>query len=165
MMVGKRSRPVIRRTTSMTGITVDVVNDGGREPSDHGTNKLLIVDEFKANKNGLYAHNHDHQVHVALSRYHHRSSSEGLQIDQTAHFLTTCGLCNRKLAPCRDIYMYRGDSAFCSMECREQQMKKDERKEKSKLILQKKTENHHNYSDLPSADSENSSKSKTIAAA
>ncbi|KAJ8542015.1 hypothetical protein K7X08_016881 [Anisodus acutangulus] len=100
-MIGKRGRPMIRRTTSMIGITVDVVNvnDGGREPSDHGTNKLLIVDEFKA-------HDH-HQVHVSSSRYHHRSPSEGLQIDHMAHFLTTCGLCNRRLAPCRDIYMYR----------------------------------------------------------
>lgn len=59
--------------------------------------------------------------------------------------------------------MNRGNSAFCSVECREQQMKKDEIKEKSKLlILQKKTENHHNFSELPS---ENSGKSKTIAAA
>ncbi|XP_060213102.1 FCS-Like Zinc finger 5-like [Lycium barbarum] len=163
-MVGKRGRPLMRRTTSMSGITVDLMSNGEREPSDHGTTKLLIVDEIKANNNGLYAHDHHDNQHVSSSRYHHRSTSEGLQIE-TAHFLRTCGLCNRRLAPSRDIYMYRGDTAFCSMECREQQMKNDERKEKSKLILQKKTENHHNYSELPSANSENSSKSKTIAAA
>ncbi|KAK8977928.1 hypothetical protein V6N11_059557 [Hibiscus sabdariffa] len=47
-----------------------------------------------------------------------------------APFLRSCWLCNRRLAPGRDIYMYRGDTAFCSLECREKQMKKDERKEK-----------------------------------
>ncbi|MCD7451944.1 hypothetical protein HAX54_014208 [Datura stramonium] len=145
----------------MKGFTVDVMNDGGREPSDLGRTKLHIVDhEIKAN-NGLYGRDHQH----VSSRYHHRSSSDqGVRIEETAHFLTTCGLCNRRLPPCRDIYMYRGDTAFCSMECREQQMKKDERKEKTKLLLlQKKTENnHHNYSEFPS---ENSGKTKTIAAA
>ncbi|CAN4097268.1 unnamed protein product [Withania somnifera] len=137
----------MRRTTSMTRITIDVMNNRGGEQSDGGT-KLLIIDKIKAN-NGL------------SSRHHHTSSVDH-QIQETVHFLSTCGLCNRRLPPSRDIYMYRGDTAFCSMECREQQMKKDERKEKSKLlILQKKTENHHNYSELPS---ENSGKSKTIAA-
>ncbi|XP_055809075.1 protein INCREASED RESISTANCE TO MYZUS PERSICAE 1-like [Solanum dulcamara] len=131
---------MMRRTTSMTRITVDVMNNGGGKPSDH--------------------------QHVSL-KYHHRSSSDQSfhlhHIEKTTYFLTTCGLCNRRLPPSRDIYMYRGDTAFCSMECREKHMKKDKRKEKSKVpILQKKTENHHNYSELPS---ENSGKSKTIAAA
>ncbi|CAN4095110.1 unnamed protein product [Withania somnifera] len=137
----------MRRTTSMKGITVDVMNNRGREPSDRGT----IIDKIKDN-NGL------------SSRYHHRSSSDQtFHIQETVHFLSTCGLCNRRLPPSRDIYMYRGNTAFCSMECRELQMKKDERQEKSKLlVLQKKIENYHNYSELPS---ENSGKSKTIAAA
>jgi hypothetical protein len=29
----------------------------------------------------------------------------------TSHFLRTCGLCNARLAPARDIYMYRYDLA------------------------------------------------------
>ncbi|MCE3051061.1 hypothetical protein HAX54_048840 [Datura stramonium] len=49
---------------------------------------------------------------------------------ETAHFLRACSLCDRHLIPGRDIYMYRGDSAFCSLDCREKQMNQDERKDK-----------------------------------
>ncbi|KAI4383492.1 hypothetical protein MLD38_009325 [Melastoma candidum] len=45
-----------------------------------------------------------------------------------AHFLEACGLCKRRLFPGRDIYMLRGDTAFCSLECREQMMKQEKRK-------------------------------------
>ncbi|CAH2067782.1 unnamed protein product [Thlaspi arvense] len=50
------------------------------------------------------------------------------------HFLRSCSLCERLLVPGRDIYMYRGDTAFCSSECRQQQMAQDERKEKGKSV-------------------------------
>ncbi|CAN8251571.1 unnamed protein product [Cochlearia groenlandica] len=45
-------------------------------------------------------------------------------------FLMTCNRCNRNLCHRRDIYMYRGDNAFCSLECRDKQIKLDERKVK-----------------------------------
>ncbi|RCV07085.1 hypothetical protein SEVIR_1G219600v4 [Setaria viridis] len=41
-------------------------------------------------------------------------------------FLQRCCLCHRELAEGRDIYMYRGDRAFCSEECRRQQIFMDE---------------------------------------
>ncbi|KAI9117108.1 hypothetical protein K1719_012107 [Acacia pycnantha] len=56
-------------------------------------------------------------------------ASDNNSIDNTPHFLRTCRLCHRRLAAGRDIYMYRGDTAFCSFECREEQMKEDERKD------------------------------------
>ncbi|KAL0434040.1 UNVERIFIED_CONTAM: FCS-Like Zinc finger 15 [Sesamum latifolium] len=46
------------------------------------------------------------------------SSSEG--------FLDHCFLCKQKLLPTKDIYMYRGDRGFCSVECRCRQMFMDE---------------------------------------
>eukprot|EP00249_Psilotum_nudum_P021590 c28165_g1_i1 orf=534-1493(+) len=49
-----------------------------------------------------------------------------LEID----FLNTCYFCKRQLYPGKDVYMYRGDRAFCSVECRYQQIVIDERKEK-----------------------------------
>lgn len=58
-----------------------------------------------------------------------RRNSGDFQLE-TAHFLKACGLCNRRLRPGKDIYMYRGEIAFCSSECRQQQMALDERKEK-----------------------------------
>ncbi|XP_074571895.1 FCS-Like Zinc finger 7-like [Curcuma longa] len=51
-----------------------------------------------------------------------------------APFLRACGLCGRRLGPGRDTYMYRGDIAFCSSDCRQQQINKDEQKEKCSLI-------------------------------
>nr|CAD1817074.1 unnamed protein product [Ananas comosus var. bracteatus] len=41
-------------------------------------------------------------------------------------FLEHCFLCNKKLSHGQDIYMYRGDRAFCSVECRCRQIYMDE---------------------------------------
>uniref|UniRef100_A0A0C9QVA5 TSA: Wollemia nobilis Ref_Wollemi_Transcript_6905_1909 transcribed RNA sequence n=1 Tax=Wollemia nobilis TaxID=56998 RepID=A0A0C9QVA5_9CONI len=42
-------------------------------------------------------------------------------------FLSVCYLCRRRLRDGKDIYMYRGDKAFCSVECRYQQILSDEK--------------------------------------
>uniref|UniRef100_A0A803NT76 FLZ-type domain-containing protein n=2 Tax=Cannabis sativa TaxID=3483 RepID=A0A803NT76_CANSA len=47
----------------------------------------------------------------------------------TSDFLSCCHLC-RKTLHGKDIYMYRGEKAFCSPECRASQILSDERKEK-----------------------------------
>ncbi|KAI6682075.1 hypothetical protein NL676_035956 [Syzygium grande] len=47
---------------------------------------------------------------------------------QALDFLNSCHLCGKKLHG-EDIYMYRGEKAFCSAECRSTQIVKDERKE------------------------------------
>ncbi|XP_073156912.1 FCS-Like Zinc finger 13-like [Henckelia pumila] len=44
-------------------------------------------------------------------------------------FLSSCNLCKKQLHG-KDIYMYRGDRAFCSSECRYSQIVMDERKDK-----------------------------------
>ncbi|CAA6664621.1 unnamed protein product [Spirodela intermedia] len=45
----------------------------------------------------------------------------GLPFFPAADFLSSCYLCKKKLHG-GDIYMYRGEKAFCSMECRGRQM-------------------------------------------
>ncbi|CAE6230038.1 unnamed protein product [Arabidopsis arenosa] len=45
---------------------------------------------------------------------------------QDSGFLEHCFLCRRKLLPAKDIYMYKGDRAFCSVECRSKQIIMDE---------------------------------------
>ncbi|VVB03372.1 unnamed protein product [Arabis nemorensis] len=59
------------------------------------------------------------------------------------HFLESCSLCRKPLGLNSDIFMYRGDKAFCSKECREEQIESDEAKERSWKIssrsLRKKT--------------------------
>ncbi|KAF8034003.1 hypothetical protein BT93_C0318 [Corymbia citriodora subsp. variegata] len=53
---------------------------------------------------------------------------EGGPVFQTLDFLNSCQFCGKKLHG-EDIYMYRGEKAFCSAECRSTQIMKDERKE------------------------------------
>ncbi|KMZ57644.1 hypothetical protein ZOSMA_83G00170 [Zostera marina] len=47
---------------------------------------------------------------------------------QTAFFLRSCNMCDKKLDG-EDIYIYRGEKAFCSMECRSWQILADEYRE------------------------------------
>ncbi|KAG8074617.1 hypothetical protein GUJ93_ZPchr0006g43387 [Zizania palustris] len=42
------------------------------------------------------------------------------------HYLESCFLCKRSIAGDRDIFMYRGDAAFCSEDCRDEQMEMDD---------------------------------------
>ncbi|KAF7003608.1 hypothetical protein CFC21_018907 [Triticum aestivum] len=39
--------------------------------------------------------------------------------------LDACALCSKPLARDSDIFMYRGDTPFCSEECRDEQMQPD----------------------------------------
>ncbi|KAK3017881.1 hypothetical protein RJ639_004685 [Escallonia herrerae] len=52
-------------------------------------------------------------------------------------FLSCCYLCKKKLHGL-DIFMYRGEKAFCSAECRCKQISIDERKEKKRSSAVKK---------------------------
>ncbi|OIW10321.1 hypothetical protein TanjilG_28072 [Lupinus angustifolius] len=54
--------------------------------------------------------------------------------DQQPHFLQACFLCNKPLGDNSDIFMYRGDTPFCSEKCREEQIDIDEAKEKKKKL-------------------------------
>ncbi|XP_039039031.1 FCS-Like Zinc finger 14-like [Hibiscus syriacus] len=45
-----------------------------------------------------------------------------------SNFLASCHLCRKKLHG-KDIYMFRGETGFCSEECRSRQIMKDKRKE------------------------------------
>ncbi|XP_014503683.1 uncharacterized protein LOC106764004 [Vigna radiata var. radiata] len=46
-------------------------------------------------------------------------------------FLSFCHHCNKKLEEGKDIYIYRGEKAFCSLSCREVEIMLDEELEKS----------------------------------
>ncbi|KQJ84255.1 angiomotin [Brachypodium distachyon] len=46
------------------------------------------------------------------------------------HFLEDCSLCGKSLSG--DIFMYRGDTPFCSEECRQQQIEVDRAKHRRK---------------------------------
>ncbi|CAA0816154.1 Protein of unknown function (DUF581 [Striga hermonthica] len=44
-------------------------------------------------------------------------------------YLKSCHLCSKPLSLDKEIYMYRGDLGFCSVECRDRQIYLDETKE------------------------------------
>ncbi|KAL1310040.1 hypothetical protein HN51_052720 [Arachis hypogaea] len=90
-MLGKRGRPPMKRTTSMSEITFDLATDP-KPPPPPPPPPLFPLSE------------------------------------QSPDFLFACCLCKRRLVPGSDIYMYRGDSGFCSQECRQQQMNLDEKR-------------------------------------
>ncbi|GMI88540.1 hypothetical protein like AT1G74940 [Hibiscus trionum] len=54
--------------------------------------------------------------------------SEDDVVYSTSDFLSFCHLCRKNLHG-KDIYMYRGETGFCSAECRSRQIMMDERKE------------------------------------
>ncbi|KAM0887758.1 hypothetical protein ACQ4PT_028794 [Festuca glaucescens] len=51
--------------------------------------------------------------------------ADGLVGVVTAAFLAACFFCGKGLGPGKDTYIYRGEVAFCSDECREQQIEQD----------------------------------------
>ncbi|KAJ6808243.1 uncharacterized protein M6B38_167790 [Iris pallida] len=58
------------------------------------------------------------------NRHHLFSDDDGAP----RHFLDSCFLCKKPLGVAcgRDIFMYRGDTPFCSEECRQEQIEADE---------------------------------------
>ncbi|KAL0366433.1 UNVERIFIED_CONTAM: FCS-Like Zinc finger 6 [Sesamum radiatum] len=125
----------MKRTTSMTEFTLDfnaaaaAAAEGVFLPSDPHN-------PFNAGgvAGGLDQRYAASSTAAASTRPQRRNSADFVG---TANFLRVCSLCKRRLVPGRDIYMYRGDSAFCSLECREQQMTQDERKEKCSWATKK----------------------------
>ncbi|MCD9559781.1 hypothetical protein HAX54_018036 [Datura stramonium] len=53
----------------------------------------------------------------------------GFPAHPDSDFLSSCHLCQKKLHG-KDIYMYRGEKAFCSTECRYRQIAMDDHKDK-----------------------------------
>ncbi|XP_058085422.1 FCS-Like Zinc finger 7-like [Magnolia sinica] len=153
MLLGKRPRPPMRRTTSMTEFTLDISGIEGMQPqpSDQRGHQKTVSD------GGAGRRQTDGYMTAVSPKSHRRGTGDFLE---TAPFLRACGLCKRRLAPGRDIYMYRGDTAFCSLECRQQQMNQDERREKCSLASIKKEVASSNTS-----GSDASNNGETVAAA
>ncbi|KAD5316931.1 hypothetical protein R6Q59_032159 [Mikania micrantha] len=55
------------------------------------------------------------------------------------HFLEACNLCSKSLGHNTDIFMYRGNTPFCSQECRQEQIGIDEAIERKCRRVSKKS--------------------------
>ncbi|KAK3220601.1 hypothetical protein Dsin_014571 [Dipteronia sinensis] len=58
-----------------------------------------------------------------------KPSSSASQTHQYSCFLKSCFLCNKNLSLDKDVYMYRGDQGYCSIECRNRQIILDDMRE------------------------------------
>ncbi|KAL9271459.1 FCS-Like Zinc finger 14-like protein [Drosera capensis] len=61
------------------------------------------------------------------------AAAEGFAEFWESEFLSSCFLCRKGLRG-KDIFMYRGEKAFCSVECRDRQIAMDERKEQCRSV-------------------------------
>ncbi|KAI4327217.1 hypothetical protein L6164_019705 [Bauhinia variegata] len=88
--------------------------------------------------------------------------------DHLPHFLEACFLCKKPLGDNRDIFMYRGDTPFCSKECRQEQIEIDEAEEKNRNLsssMKALREKEQRESSSPNKTQDYSYRRGTIAAA
>ncbi|KAL0397426.1 UNVERIFIED_CONTAM: FCS-Like Zinc finger 2 [Sesamum calycinum] len=83
------------------------------------------------------------------------------------HFLDSCFLCHRPLNHNTDIFMYRGNTPFCSQECRQEQIEMDEEVEKRwKVSSSSKRSNRQTSSDpAKESDTNKAVRTGTVAVA
>lgn len=108
MLLGKRPRPPMKRTTSMKEIDLDLSSSSVEMPLHSHNMKDLRNHQKATSETPLRRHpkvSDPRFISSAVSpRNHTRNSAVFME---TASFLRACGLCNRRLGPGRDIYMYR----------------------------------------------------------
>ncbi|GFZ13983.1 DUF581 family protein, putative [Actinidia rufa] len=85
---------------------------------------LSIVLEYSQPKGVVTNKNHPQVINKSI--IFKPSLSPPQPLTAAAGFLDRCFLCTQKLLPGKDIYMYKGDRAFCSVECRCRQILMDE---------------------------------------
>ncbi|KQK17536.1 uncharacterized protein LOC100837238 [Brachypodium distachyon] len=60
------------------------------------------------------------------SRFFRVKPAAGETRPRRHHYLDSCFLCKNCILRSRDIFMYKGDAAFCSEECRQEQIDMDD---------------------------------------
>ncbi|KAK4788353.1 hypothetical protein SAY86_019672 [Trapa natans] len=70
------------------------------------------------------------------------------------HFLESCALCKKRLGNQGDIFMYRGDTPFCSEDCRQKQIDLDEAKQKNRNLSSTRKQDQRQSSTTPPSKSQ-----------
>lgn len=96
-------------------------NNNNRTQHNDRTNRK--TPDFRAHNNSLVKNQKASVFHISPEK------TEDFAGMPKTDFLSSCNMCRKKLHG-HDIYMYRGEKAFCSSECRYNQIVIDERKEK-----------------------------------
>ncbi|PWA81274.1 hypothetical protein CTI12_AA189340 [Artemisia annua] len=100
----------------------------------------IVTRHHKPNKNNSYSRKelvYDHNCGDEKLRSLFDISPTPARVDDikaSAHFLSTCHECNKQLHG-KDIYMFRGEKAFCSIECRSMEIAKMEEESMNKKMM------------------------------
>ncbi|KAF0933040.1 hypothetical protein E2562_013794 [Oryza meyeriana var. granulata] len=121
-MLGKRQRSqtTMRRTTSMASV-----------PSAAKQGRHVMDGEQQAPPASLPAGTVGMSAGGGPAAAQRRVPAADHAGMETAAFLKNCGLCGLALGPGKDTYIYRGEVAFCSQECRERVIEYHERREQN----------------------------------
>ncbi|XP_058226920.1 FCS-Like Zinc finger 17-like [Rhododendron vialii] len=109
----KPQRPQQRASVDDVGLRILIEISQGKSNFNIVVKKLTL----KLKTKPTFPRNRIH-THHPMS-FSHESNS----------FLKSCFLCTKELSLDRDVYMYKGDQGFCSVECRDRQIYLDEIKE------------------------------------
>ncbi|URD73230.1 hypothetical protein MUK42_09541 [Musa troglodytarum] len=131
VLLDKGLQPPMRRTTSMT---------------EFSAANLAAASAAADWREGIHRnHGFQHQERHRAATFEmpprivqRRSFNDFRTLETTAQFLMACGRCNRPLGPGSDTFIYQGEIAFCSLECREHKMSQD--KNINKRLTSKKTD-------------------------
>ncbi|KAJ3673759.1 hypothetical protein LUZ60_005751 [Juncus effusus] len=127
MMLGKRARTSMKKTTSVTELSaMDLTAELKKEP----------VKVEGGGKNEEATEQGERLADEPPPRSIQRRSSSAADLPAPPHFLAACGLCQRKLGPGVDAFIYRGEVAFCSMECRHYMIREEEQRKKFESWMQ-----------------------------
>ncbi|CAN6302043.1 unnamed protein product [Urochloa humidicola] len=72
-------------------------------------------------------------------------SNENGRIFVGLEFLKSCFCCHKNLDATMDVFVYKGEHAFCSAECRCQHIAKEERREIEMLIRKRREAFHRRH--------------------
>ncbi|KAF0933847.1 hypothetical protein E2562_019300 [Oryza meyeriana var. granulata] len=104
------------------------VFSGGGGGSAQAIRPGTIVDGHAATSGAVKAVNVSRGAATARQAAPSVFCVQDTEVEEAHHFLDECSLCRKFLAG--DIFMYRGDTPFCSEECRREQMEADEAAER-----------------------------------
>ncbi|XP_010481379.1 PREDICTED: uncharacterized protein LOC104760190 [Camelina sativa] len=117
------------------GVSGNINNQNGVVSGRFSYGRLNSLRNHNNNYPQGYCYNHYNQYAVSSPRFVVSGRFHDFSFDnQQPHFLDACFLCKKPLGDNRDIYMYRGDTPFCSEECRQEQIERDEAKEKKQNL-------------------------------
>ncbi|XP_011017413.1 PREDICTED: uncharacterized protein LOC105120750 [Populus euphratica] len=93
------------------------------------------------------------------------SHYSGCMDSQMPHFLEACFLCRKPLGYNSDIFMYRGNTPFCSKECRQEQIEVDESTTKKSWKMSSSSSRSTRKSDPKDSTSNKAVRTGTVAVA